>query len=35
MISETEPKIKDHAGAELRLPCTYAADVHLGLLVGP
>ena len=34
-LSESEPPTKEHTQAGPRSPCTYVADVHLGLHVGP
>lgn len=33
-LPETEPPTKEHTWAGPRLPCTYVADVQLGLHVG-
>lgn len=35
MLSETEPQTKEHTEAVPRPPCTYTADVQLGLPVTP
>jgi hypothetical protein len=34
-VSESEPQTKEHIWAGPRSPCTYVADVKLGLHVGP